>query len=256
VSTPGPRQIDNWQDAEHNAADWMRYWGYKDARALPGGPDSGIDVRASGAIGQVKFQGAQVGRPALQRLVGARADADDQLFFFTGSNYSKAAVEYADERGIVLFQYDPWGRMKPMNPVAVAVKRSKAETQIHNAQAPLAEEPDSLRHPRQRQPRIRPSRDWTPVKQHFKKHWAAWAAGYFVLLPVVMIGDQEFYGNSPLWQDMLKWISSWIAAVLFLAVYRRLRYSRNEPFRRAKTGTSGSDQRPPGTADRFPDGSK
>jgi hypothetical protein len=127
TTQPPIRQIDNWQDAERTAETWMRSWGFLDARAAPGGSDEGLDVRATGADGQVKFQGAQVGRPALQRLVGARPNEQDRMFFFTGSNYSNHAVDYANERGVALFQYDPWGRMTPMNVVAAEMVRGSAE---------------------------------------------------------------------------------------------------------------------------------
>ena len=252
METPAPRQIDNWQDAEHNAADWMRYWGYAEARAVPGGPDGGIDVRASGAIGQVKFQGTPVGRPMLQRLVGASSNATDQLFFFTGSNYSKAAVEYADERGIALFQYGPWGRMKPMNPIAVAMQQ-QAENQTSKLRARSVPAPDSLLHVQQQREHIRPERDWTPVKQHFKRNWAAWLGGYLVCLPVVMIGDQDFYGHSPLWQDVLKWIASWLMAMLFLAVHAARRHSRKQSPQRDKPSASGKQQHP-GSTERSAEG--
>ncbi|MFF6835213.1 restriction endonuclease [Streptomyces sp. NPDC012438] len=84
---PQPIQVSSWQEAERNAARWMRHWGYADATASPGGPDSGIDVHATGALGQVKYQAAQVGRPELQRFVGARPkNSTAQLIFFTGSD--------------------------------------------------------------------------------------------------------------------------------------------------------------------------
>lgn len=116
---PAPRQIQTWQDAEHNAAAWMRYWGYRDARAKPGGADGGIDVHASGALAQVKYQAIAVGRPALQLLFGARGHAiHKQLIFFTGSNYTSTAVTYADEHDIALFVYSLDGSMTAVNPSA------------------------------------------------------------------------------------------------------------------------------------------
>jgi hypothetical protein len=86
----------------------MRYWGFRDAVAQPGGPDSGVDVRATGAIGQVKYQAVLVGRPELQRVVGARGMASETLLlFFTGSDYASTAVAYADEMGIAC-STTPW----------------------------------------------------------------------------------------------------------------------------------------------------
>ena len=73
-----PYQITSWQEAERNAARWMRHWGFGDARLTSSGADGGVDVRARAAVAQVKFEASQVGRPALQRLYGARGARHDQ----------------------------------------------------------------------------------------------------------------------------------------------------------------------------------
>ncbi|WP_369265650.1 restriction endonuclease [Streptomyces sp. R35] len=113
---PARRQIQSWQEAEHNAASWMRHWGYEDARAHPGGADGGVDVRSAHALGQVKYQGSAVGRPELQRLFGARGRAmDKELLFFTGSSCAATAIEYAAENGIALFVYGLDGSMTAVN---------------------------------------------------------------------------------------------------------------------------------------------
>ncbi|MGY1580899.1 restriction endonuclease [Streptomyces sp. MN13] len=79
---PARRPVRSWQEAERNAAAWMRHWGYHDAAARPGGADGGVDVRSARALGQVKFQAHAVGRPELQRLFGARGrHMDRQLLF-------------------------------------------------------------------------------------------------------------------------------------------------------------------------------
>ncbi|MEU9802225.1 restriction endonuclease [Streptomyces sp. NPDC051000] len=113
---PETRAVRTWQDAEHNAATWMRHWGYLDATARPGGSDGGVDVRSARALGQVKYQAAAVGRPELQRLFGARGQRlDRQLFFFTGSGYTTTAVTYALENDIALFVYGLDGSMAAVN---------------------------------------------------------------------------------------------------------------------------------------------
>lgn len=113
---PVARQIQSWQDAESNAAAWVRHWGFKGARQTPGGADGGVDIRGRGVVGQVKYQATAVGRPELQRLVGACAlETDLTVMFFTGSSYSKAAHEYAGVVGIALFTYDLAGVMTPAN---------------------------------------------------------------------------------------------------------------------------------------------
>lgn len=123
MSEPQRRQISSWQDAELNARDWMIAWGYTDAEVSGPGADGGIDVAARGALAQVKFEATQVGRPHLQRLVGARARDEAQLFFFTGAGYSQQAIEYAAQMNIALFHYSLDGRMSPVNQPAKEVAR-------------------------------------------------------------------------------------------------------------------------------------
>jgi hypothetical protein len=123
-SQPGSYHISTWQEAELNAARWMRSWGYADAVTDPG---AAIDVQATGAVGQVEFQAAAVDRPALQLLVAARKrNASDALLCFSGSGYTQAAVEYAGDLGIALFTYDIDGAMQPVNRPAVSVTTGPA----------------------------------------------------------------------------------------------------------------------------------
>jgi len=108
--------VETWQDAERNAAEWMRSSGFTDARVTTGGADAGIDVCSREAIAQVKFQASAVGRPALQQLVGARGrDSTKQLLFFTATSYSANAVAYAETMGIALFTYGPDGSVVAIN---------------------------------------------------------------------------------------------------------------------------------------------
>jgi hypothetical protein len=212
MDTPPLRQVETWQDAEHNAAAWMRHWGFPDANARPGGPDHGVDVHATGAIAQVKFQGAAVGRPALQRLVGAQEGPGDQLFFFTASSYSTAAVTYADERDIALFRYDPWGRMTPQNRRAATV-------------AAVPAHPDPLAAGGVTALRV------SLAAEHLKRHWAAWAGGYLLLAAPALAVDpgshepgQPFAG--PWWLDAAVWAAIWAVGAALLAHYHRTRSAR------------------------------
>jgi hypothetical protein len=119
ASARTPALVANGQDAQRNASRWMRAWGFWDALATSPGTDRGIDIRASGAIGQVMFQAAGVDREALHELVGATAESSgDQLFFFTGTYYSREAIAYADQHRIALFTYDLDGSMTPQNSIA------------------------------------------------------------------------------------------------------------------------------------------
>ncbi|NKZ73248.1 hypothetical protein GTA09_29360 [Rhodococcus hoagii] len=106
--------------AEQNAAVRMREMGFEDARVTNAGSDGGIDVRSKKhALAQVKWQGAQVGRPAVQQLYGARGSRHDvQLFFFAATGYSQHAIQYADECEIRLFTFNPLGVTSPANRAA------------------------------------------------------------------------------------------------------------------------------------------
>lgn len=116
--------ISSWQEAEDHAVAWMRDNGCGDARPTKGGADGGIDVRSKSALAQVKYEASQVGRPAVQRLVGARGHGAHRLLFFTGTGYSRTALQYADEMGVALFTYEITGRVSPVNEHAREVLRT------------------------------------------------------------------------------------------------------------------------------------
>lgn len=119
MTEPEPRQITTWQEAEENAAVWMRDWGFFDAKVTQGGADGGIDVKASSALAQVKWKRAATGRPAVQSLVGARmGDQHRSLFFFSLGGFTRQAVEYARKMDVALFGFDSFGRVTPMSPAA------------------------------------------------------------------------------------------------------------------------------------------
>jgi hypothetical protein len=129
-------QIRTWQDAEHLAAAWLQSWGYTDARVTGGGADGGVDVRAAHAVAQVKFQAAQVGRPALQRLVGAAGRSGRQLVFFTGTGYSQQAIAYANEYCIALYAYSLDGAVTAVNSIAdriATAARPQGTPPLHRA---------------------------------------------------------------------------------------------------------------------------
>jgi hypothetical protein len=154
------RQLDSWQVAEENAAAWMRYWGHSDAACTAAGADGGIDVRARTAVAQVKFEAAQVGAPAVQRLVGARGrDHSFTLYFFSGAGFARPAVDYAEMMGIALFKYDLLGRMTPVSSAANAA---------------IARAPESVRlseEPLQALPAVRAWLATTPPAQTDRSGW-------------------------------------------------------------------------------------
>lgn len=107
------------KQAELNAAEAMRSWGYVDAVSPMHGADGGIDVRSSQALAQVKFRGSKAGRPEIQNLVGARgSDSSKALLFFDFKGYSPQAIEYANQMNIGLYTYDHSGKVTPVNDAA------------------------------------------------------------------------------------------------------------------------------------------
>jgi hypothetical protein len=94
-----------WQEAEEAALRYMRSLGFSDAVLTAGGADHGLDVSATGAVAQVKAQSSAVGRPDVQRLVGAALDSPAKLFFSI-SGYSAGAIAFADTAGVALFTLD------------------------------------------------------------------------------------------------------------------------------------------------------
>ncbi|WP_068277129.1 restriction endonuclease [Aldersonia kunmingensis] len=117
--------INTPREAEFNAVARMRSLGYLDAHVCEPGADGGVDAISERALGQVKHKGSQVGRPDIQRLYGARGDRTHlDLLFFSASGYSRHAVDYADEAGIMLFTYDLSGELEPANDAAYALAES------------------------------------------------------------------------------------------------------------------------------------
>lgn len=138
-------------EAEECAAATMRRWGFVDARITGKGADSGLDVIASTAVAQVKWKTAQVGRPELQALYGARARHHHRrMLFFAASGYSAPAIQYADENDMLLFVYDPLGTITPANAVGrrfLADQRGKPATDRRKSNVQTSPRPASVTRP-------------------------------------------------------------------------------------------------------------
>lgn len=217
-AVPQPTQISSWQRAEHNAARWMRYWGYADATARPGGPDAGVDVRARGALGQVKYQAAQVGRPELQRFVGARPRGSTaQLIFFTGSDYTQSALTYAAEWDIALFRYGLDGAMTPANDIARRVQR-RAVAQPATP-APVARPSVSVR------------ASAPPERPFWQRALRVWFGVTLLLAPLGSLSDEKTYTGPPA-LDAVKFVGiltgCWLVGGYLLATRKGRRTKRGE----------------------------
>ena len=114
-------QITNWREAEYLAVAYMKALGFKNASLTVGGADGGVDVVSNEGVAQVKFEAQQIGRPTLQAFVGATVRTGQLRLFFTGTGYSSAALEYADDTGMALFTYALDGKVQPVNGAACAL---------------------------------------------------------------------------------------------------------------------------------------
>ncbi|WP_162850759.1 restriction endonuclease [Amnibacterium kyonggiense] len=117
----------SWQAAEQMAANHMRAYGFSDARTTPAGADSGIDVVSRWGVAQVKYFSKPVGRPEVQKLRGA-AHGRDRVLFYALTGFNTNAVQFANECGIALFQFDQRGMVWPVNPLAKAYKKPEPTT--------------------------------------------------------------------------------------------------------------------------------
>lgn len=126
--TPGTPIITPRQ-AEEFAAWHLRSLGFADARVTQASNDGGIDVRSSRILAEVKQLTAVVGRPLLQRLVGARGKQGHlALAFYAANGYSRGAREYADDMGIALFTYSVLGKATGVNATARALEMAAPAT--------------------------------------------------------------------------------------------------------------------------------
>src|SRR5687767_13674031 len=107
----------SWQMAEELAAAHMRSIGFPDARRTRDGADGGIDVTATSAVAQVKYQTAPVGGPAIQRLRGA-AHRVKHAIFYASNGYTAAALATANETDVALFTYTETNKVTPANDTA------------------------------------------------------------------------------------------------------------------------------------------
>ncbi|WP_459804126.1 restriction endonuclease [Herbidospora sp. RD11066] len=132
----------DYRDAEFMAAAWLRRFGYRDAKAVPPGPDGGVDAYANRAIAQVKFwRDKRVGIGDVQRLSGT-AKPGQAAYFFAAFGYTKKAEEWArdPETNVALFLIRSDGSLVAKNYLA---RRAiwKSRTMLPSA----FREPGSLR---------------------------------------------------------------------------------------------------------------
>lgn len=111
----------DWEAAEDLAAEHLRSLGFRDALRAPAGSDGGFDVEGRGIVAQVKYRATAVGRPDIQRLVGANQHGA-QSVFYARAGYSQSAIDYARLTGVALFEIDATtSQVDPVNDAATAL---------------------------------------------------------------------------------------------------------------------------------------
>ncbi|UFU03844.1 restriction endonuclease [Ruania suaedae] len=122
---PKPVLVPQWEDAEEFAAWHMRSLGFTDALNTPAGTDGGVDVRAQGAVAQVKHHDKPVGSPDVQQLLGVSRRSETPIFYSL-RGYTLAAIQSAADV-VALFAYDIYGQAVPANPVAAALNERRSD---------------------------------------------------------------------------------------------------------------------------------
>jgi tetratricopeptide (TPR) repeat protein len=112
---PTTRLIKTPRDAELIAQEWMIYFGFSDSKVTRVGPDNGIDIISSKAIGQVKFKGVKTPREDIKMLHSDTITNGRRGIFFSLSGYAKTAITFADQVDIALFEFDYQGVPQPVN---------------------------------------------------------------------------------------------------------------------------------------------
>lgn len=108
----------DWKLAEEFASNHLRSLGFMDAQCTPVGADGGFDVAGRGVVAQVKYWTSTVGRPDIQRLVGANRHGATAVFY-SRAGYARSAIDYASHTGVALFQIDlSTSRITAVNDVA------------------------------------------------------------------------------------------------------------------------------------------
>lgn len=97
-SSPRLKFVQTSHDFEKFMATWMIWAGWVDAKVMPVGPDGGIDVKATGALGQAKYWDFPVGIEEVQRHYGVcDGIPKDGRLFLSKNGYTPQAVSWADQ---------------------------------------------------------------------------------------------------------------------------------------------------------------
>jgi len=117
TGAPPRMTVENWEDAEKLAVEYMKWLGFGDAKKTGSGADEGKDVQSLRAVAQVKDMGTGVTRPMVQQLYGV-ASAEKKIPVFFARSYAKTAREWAEKNRIALFTFTLRGDVKAVSPRA------------------------------------------------------------------------------------------------------------------------------------------
>lgn len=123
----------SWREAERAAVRHMKSLGFRDAALTPPGPDRGLDVISGDTAAQVKDYAVPVGRPDIQRFIGA-ARAFKVHVFYARSGFTATAIAEATSAGVALFRTDDHGFV----PVNAAARELDAAPAAQQARAEMS----------------------------------------------------------------------------------------------------------------------
>lgn len=133
-SRPKPRIFRSPREAESIACDWLRYIGYQDAELTRSGPDGGIDLESRQAIGQVKAEMKRCGRPVIQQTFGVGRALGKDPYVFALAGFTRPAIEWADENGVSLFEFNHAGEIEAVNRLAALRLKAADDRAFRHAQ--------------------------------------------------------------------------------------------------------------------------
>lgn len=112
---PGPMRIRTPADAEEAAARWIRFWGVDDALVISAESHGRKDVDSREVVAQVKAHAIPIEPTDIQNLYGLAMAEGKTPLFFSLSDYTLDALEWADQFGVALFQLDLEATPEPVN---------------------------------------------------------------------------------------------------------------------------------------------
>ena len=110
---PAPRLVKTAAQAESYAAEVLRAFGFRDARATSAGADGGIDVIGTGVLAQVKMEGVATGRPVIQALYGNAALEAREGIVLSLAGCTRQALAWAERAGVACFEFTYDGAVEP-----------------------------------------------------------------------------------------------------------------------------------------------